>query len=240
MATRSPSNRLLATTVATTVLTATASAHAIPVIWQVSGNLTFAAGQYLPSSVVAGAAFSFLLHFDTNAPVSNPTSCEDGGSGRRCNYYGYPGLSFENIQVNGVTVLSFVGTPADNVIIVRNNAPAPLTGVIVDGITWAADKSYSSFDGPATTYMSLIMRGSENLGAVTNASVLPTTPILGMLDLSLRQWDICDGLDSIGDCGWANVVGQVDSIAAVPESGTSPLMVVGLVSIAGLIRRRRG
>lgn len=228
-------------TVATAVAAAASSALAVPVVWQVSGTLTAATGQYLPSSAVPGATFSFLLHFDTAAPISNPTTCADGGAGSRCDFYGYPGLSFENIQFGGATVLSFVGSPANNVIIVRNNAPSPDFGSpIVDGLTWAGEKSYSSYEGPATASIALIMRGSENLDVVTDATSLPSTPQAGMLDWSLRSWSVCDGLDSLGGCGWADIEGQVNSISAVPEAGTWLLLFGGLIGLAGVIRRRRG
>jgi hypothetical protein len=80
-------------------LMGTVSADATPVQWLLQGTLTTVTGSGVPSGINPGDAFSFILHFDTSTPVSNPAACGTGGVNTTCRHNGDPNEYFSNIVV---------------------------------------------------------------------------------------------------------------------------------------------
>jgi hypothetical protein len=227
-------NKFLGIVLFGAALVAAPTANAIPTAWLFQGELNYADGAGLPGGINVGDAFSFVLHFDTAAPLSNPVDCGTGGIGTRCNYYGDPGLYFSDIHLGSFSASMFSGQSENNLIIVRNNTEFPDAANIVDGYTFGA-RNFS--DATENTSFQIIMRGPEDLTVVTDGRVLPLTPPAGLLGLTTSGFQICDSRAEF-DCYYADVGGRFTSIAAVPESSTYALMVAGL-GVLGLAARRR-
>jgi hypothetical protein len=210
--------------------------------WQVSGTVTAVeAGPNIPAFVTVGSSFTFLLRFDTASLVTNPGSCVDGSEGQRCNFYGQPNLSFDQIRIDHIDVGSFQSDDqSKNIIIVRNNAPSPDDpSIVVDGMSFLGSQDYTDGGQARSSVMALIIRGPEDLNVITNASVLPALPPAGLASLGTRVWQFCDSVAASSTCDGGGVDGLVSAVVAVPEPGTAALMVAGLAAAAARVRRRR-
>jgi len=216
-------------------LTTPLGANASEVMWRVQGSIDVVEGAAVPGGINVGDAFSLVLHFDTDAPVTNPSVCGDGGVGTLCRHNGDPALYYSDIQLGSLFVPSFSDSAGGQSTIVRNNAPDPAFGDTVDGYTFGVRRFY---DASENTNAQVLLRGPEDLGVVTDGRMLPAVPPAGLMNLRSRVFQICDSQVDF-DCHYLEVSGTINSIVAVPEPETLALMIAGLGMVGFSARRQR-
>lgn len=217
------------------LLTAPLSAVASEAMWRVQGSIDVVEGAAVPGGVNVGDAFSVVLHFDTDAPVTNPSVCGDGGVGTLCRHNGDPAMYYSDIQLGSLFVPSFSGSAGDQSTIVRNNAPDPAFGDTVDGYTFGVRRFN---DASENTNAQVLLRGPEDLDVVTDGRILPAVPPAGLMSLRSRVFEVCDSQVDF-DCYHFYLSGTINSIVAVPEPETLALMFAGLGVVAFSARRQK-
>ena len=192
----------LALAFAWAALAVSSSAGALQTAWEIKGHLTsLDPGSSFPADFAVGAPFRVLTSFDTTGETYSTTPTTGGGYKY---LYTADTLAYQVFIGTTCAPCNPVGDPTQSGIIVRDNAPDPATGQMVDG--------YSFFlvtgDG---TRVNLFMRGPV-LDIVTGAGLAAVPdPRLAGLATSLMQ--ICD---SGGYC----VSGAIESVAS-PAVGTT-------------------
>lgn len=211
------------------------SASAIEVQWLFEGVVDEVGGADT-RGINAGDPFSYILHFDTAAPVTNPGACGDGGIGTICSHDGDPGLFFTNIQIGPVYTPSFSSSSGDQYIKVRNNTPDPDGhGDVVDGYSFSVGQAVD----PTENVLFLVsMRGPEDLDLVTDGRILPELLSPELVHLRVSVFQICDSYIDL-DCQYFGLNGHFTSIVAVPEPQTSGLMIAGIGALGLVMLRRR-
>lgn len=210
------------------------SAAASEALWRVQGSVDVVEGAAVPGGIHVGDAFSVVLHFNTDASVTNPSICGDGGGGTLCRHDGDPALYFSDIQLGSFFAPSFSSASGGQSIIVRNDAPDPTFGDTVDGYTFGVRRFY---DASENTNAQVLLRGPEDLGVVTDGRILPALPPAGLTSLRSRVFQVCDSQVDF-DCHYLEVSATISSIVAVPEPETLALMVAGLGMVGFSARRR--
>lgn len=231
---------------ASSLLSAAGLAHAAKAQWLLQGTISEAVGSGLPTGVQAGDAFSFVLNFDTDSPVSNPHECGDGGIGTTCRHDGDPTLHFSQIHWGSAHTQRFPydgwGWGYSN-IRVRNNAPVIYPGDDrVDGYSFSTYADSSMDDPAARASFGVIFRGDEDLNVVTDGRVLPLLPPAQLPNLGLRVFEFCQYSDKNGsavDCDVAWMTGTINSVSAVPEPSSTLVLLAGLAGMSVVRLRKR-